>query len=129
MIFVFPMLLLGVAWMFAGFNPFDFCRTRSGLPNCPPPEVWPDLSATARKLRRVWKTGLRITSGYRSPAVNLAAKGNEHSRHLAGRAVDVAGAVELLEQVAGAAQHNGDWTEIMLNRERGYLHLGHGDAS
>ena len=64
--------------------------TSSGLPNTPPPEVWPNLRRLARFLEGFSaRSGpVRIHSGFRSPEVNAAAGGVSSSLHMQGRAVD-----------------------------------------
>jgi hypothetical protein len=65
---------------------------RLGLSNAPPPEIMPRLKAVAGQLERVRELlggkPIRITSAYRSAAVNTAAGGAKASAHLAGWAVD-----------------------------------------
>lgn len=61
---------------------------RLGLDNSPPPNVLNHLRATAHQLQRVCailgNRPLIISSGYRSEAVNRAAKGARGSAYLSG---------------------------------------------
>lgn len=65
---------------------------RLGLDNSPPPDIIARLKAVAQQLERVRELlggkPIRITSCYRSPAVNRAAGGAKASAHLEGWAVD-----------------------------------------
>lgn len=67
-------------------------RTATGLPNVAPPVAIHALEALAafvlEPLRRD-VGALRVTSGYRSPAVNAAVGGSRTSQHLRGEAADV----------------------------------------
>lgn len=63
-----------------------------GIDNTPPPELFPRLLATAEMLERI-RTVLGvpviITSGYRSPRLNLAVGGVTSSDHTSGQAADI----------------------------------------
>lgn len=65
---------------------------RLGLDNTPPPDIIARLKVVAAQMERVREAlggkPLRITSCYRSPAVNRAAGGAKASAHLEGWAVD-----------------------------------------
>lgn len=65
---------------------------RLGLSNDPPPEIRARLKTVAAQLERVrvllGGNAMRVTSAYRSAAVNRAANGAKASAHLAGWAVD-----------------------------------------
>lgn len=64
---------------------------REGIDNTPPPEVVANLLRLARlleKVRAVLKKPMRITSGYRSPALNARIGGSAKSAHMDGRAAD-----------------------------------------
>ena len=73
----------------------EFCISevalREGIDNTPPPEVVANLRRLAKlleKVRGVLKRPMRITSGYRSAALNARVGGSKTSAHLDGRAAD-----------------------------------------
>jgi zinc D-Ala-D-Ala carboxypeptidase len=64
---------------------------RLGIDNTPPPAVLERLKFTARMLdgvRSLLGKPVIITSGYRSPALNLAVGGSKTSQHMRGEAAD-----------------------------------------
>lgn len=65
---------------------------RLGLDNTPPPDILARLKVVAVQMERIRELlggkPVRITSCYRSPAVNRAAGGAKASAHLEGWAVD-----------------------------------------
>jgi len=65
--------------------------TSQPLENTPPRELWPALQTLHRLVLQLRQRygDLRVTSGYRSPAVNAAVGGVPSSLHLQARAVDV----------------------------------------
>lgn len=65
---------------------------RLGIDNTPSPEAWDNLQALALNIlepARAELGPLRISSGYRSPSLNLAIGGAVHSQHISGEAADV----------------------------------------
>lgn len=63
-----------------------------GLDNTPPPELLPRLILTAELLERIRATlgvPVTVTSGYRSPKVNLAVGSSSGSDHPHGYAADI----------------------------------------
>ena len=63
-----------------------------GLSNEPPPELLPRLILTAEMLERIRSTldaPVIVTSGYRSPQVNIAVGGATSSDHTQGHAADI----------------------------------------
>lgn len=66
-----------------------------GLSNVPPPEAQRNLDALVENTLNPLQKALgpnrkvRITSGYRSKAVNEAAGGAAHSQHMSGEAADI----------------------------------------
>ena len=77
------------------FSLEEFCVSevalREGIDNTPPPEVVANLRRLAKlmeKVRAVLKKPMRITSGYRSAALNARVGGSKTSAHLDGRAAD-----------------------------------------
>ncbi|ERL23601.1 YcbK family protein [Jonquetella sp. BV3C21] len=82
----------------------------------------PELDAAVKKL---WERvgPLRITSGTRCPSHNRAVGGVPRSRHLRGRAVDVAADSGLLRAICRAAEECG-FNQILPYQGKGYVHLG-----
>ena len=66
---------------------------RNGLKNQPPPELIPVLRATANGIfEPLWYATdgqIRISSFYRSEAVNAAVGGSKTSQHVKGEAIDI----------------------------------------
>lgn len=66
--------------------------TRLSLDNTPPPQVRFHLEALCRTIleavRAHFDRRVRVSSGYRSPAVNAQVGGNPHSAHCHGEAAD-----------------------------------------
>lgn len=64
---------------------------REGIDNTPSLAILDNIKFTANELEKVRAllgTPIIISSGYRSPELNTAAKGSRSSQHLEGRAVD-----------------------------------------
>ena len=77
----------------ANFALREFLRTSTGLANEAPTEAIENLQwlcqTVLQPLRESLGMPVRITSGYRSPAVNAAVKGSKTSAHVHGLAVDI----------------------------------------
>jgi putative chitinase len=78
---------------FKFFTVSEFLITGSGLNNVPPAgsPAWDNLYRLMHTMDQVRETlgkPVRITSGYRSPAVNAAIGGSKTSDHMAGLACD-----------------------------------------
>ena len=75
------------------FTLAEFERTGTGLPNVAPPEAIVCMQALVKHvldpLRADLGRPLRINSGFRSEAVNVAVDGSPTSAHKAGKAADV----------------------------------------
>lgn len=74
------------------FTLAEMTHTGQRLDNTPPPKVLAQLYLTADRMERVRSilgdNAIRVTSGYRSPAVNKAVGGSANSAHMTGHAVD-----------------------------------------
>ena len=69
----------------------EMLATSTGLPNQPPAALLPRIEDTMRRMdevREALNKPVRITSGYRSPAVNSRIGGSRTSDHMLGCAVD-----------------------------------------
>jgi zinc D-Ala-D-Ala carboxypeptidase len=68
------------------------CTQHRDVDNTPPPEVIPNLRATAVRMEEVRRLlgdrVITVSSGYRSPTLNRAVGGARTSAHLDGHAVD-----------------------------------------
>lgn len=66
---------------------------RLGIDNSPPPEVQPAMQRLVEvvldPLRAALGRPVRVTSGYRAPAVNRAINGSPTSQHMLGEAADI----------------------------------------
>lgn len=72
---------------------FEVSQTaaRKGLNNSVPPELIPNVTRLAlflEHIRILLKAPIVISSGYRSPLVNKAVKGDKKSQHMQGLAAD-----------------------------------------
>lgn len=67
--------------------------TRMGIDNTPSQEVKNNLTALVDNildpLRKAWGKPIRVSSGYRCPALNKAVKGSTSSQHMKGEAADI----------------------------------------
>lgn len=80
-----------------------------GLDNTPTPEVVANLQKVVTNIvqpvREHYGKPVRINSGYRSPEVNVAARGSKTSDHCKGQAADI--------EIAGVA--NGDLAQYIVD--------------
>jgi len=71
----------------------ELCVTSTGMPNVPDATARTNLrflcSEILDPLRRHLGRPVRVTSGYRSPAVNKAVRGSSKSAHMRGEAADI----------------------------------------
>lgn len=74
------------------FTLAELCRTSTGLPNTPPPELLPNLTLLAcalEEIRAIRGEPLFLVSGFRSAQVNAAVGGAPNSKHQLGLAGDI----------------------------------------
>jgi zinc D-Ala-D-Ala carboxypeptidase len=85
--------------------------SRLGLDNTPTPEAQRNLvrlvDVVLDPARERLGTPIRITSGYRAPAVNHAVRGSPSSMHLTGEAVDIKADGFVAEQLAEFLANSG----------------------
>ena len=71
----------------------ELCETESGLPNRPDLYAIQNMKILTVKIldpaRECFGAAITVNSGYRSPAVNLAAGGSKTSQHMTGQAADL----------------------------------------
>lgn len=105
-----------------------------GLNNTPPARVLDQLYLTADRMERVrsilGNKPIRVTSGYRSPAVNKAVGGSANSAHMTGHAVDFTcpefGTVaEVARALANAGTALGPFDQI-IEEFGSWVHIGFG---
>ena len=79
---------------------------RLGIDNTPPPEAQRAMQVLVAQVLDPLRTALgrpvRVTSGYRAPAVNRAVQGSPTSQHMAGEAADIKADGLSAEQLATA---------------------------
>lgn len=83
-------MMLSPHFSLAEFTASD-TAARRGIDNTPPPQVMAALSRTAQGLeavRRLLGSPIIISSGYRSPVLNVLVGGQPSSQHCLGQAVD-----------------------------------------
>ncbi len=100
-----------------------FRRREFECPCCGGLRLSPELIRRLEALRAAWGRPVRITSGYRCAPHNRAVGGVPNSRHLRGRAADLACPAPELGRLAALARAAG-FVEIRPHPERGFLHLG-----
>ena len=105
---------------------------RLGIDNTPPPEAQANLQALVADvldpLRARLGRPIRVTSGYRSPEVNRAIHGAEHSQHLRGEAVDIKADGMVAEELARAIVRSGlpyDQVIWYAPKRGGHVHLSY----
>ncbi|MBX9706862.1 MAG: DUF882 domain-containing protein [Caulobacteraceae bacterium] len=104
---------------------------RRGLDNTPPPEVLDQLILTADRMEGVRQLlgdrPIKVSSGYRSPAVNRAVGGSRTSAHRTGHAVDFTcpDFGTPAEVAAHLAKHLTDFDQL-IEEFGGWVHIGFG---
>lgn len=71
----------------------ELCKTNSGLRNVPNTDAIENIEELVGEVldpaRECFGASVHVNSGYRSPAVNLAANGSKTSQHMEGKAADL----------------------------------------
>ncbi len=100
--------------------------TRQGIDNTPSPAVRANLVRVANMLEQVRAlvdAPIRVSSGYRSPALNQAIGGASNSAHVLGLAADITAAGISPKQLAIAIRDAGlDFDQVIW--EGTWVHLG-----
>lgn len=108
---------------------------RLGRDNTPPPEARRAMALLVARVLDPLRAGLgrpvRVTSGYRSPAVNQAVHGSPTSQHILGEAADIEVPGMRAEEVATAIVRLGlpvDQVIWYAPERGGHVHVSHTDA-
>lgn len=112
--------------------------TATGLPNAPTQDDVRRLGLLCVEVLEPWRASvgpLRVTSGYRSPAVNAAVKGSRTSQHMRGEAADVVPLTLALEpawrELVRLVEEEGlpvDQAIVYQRpRGRGWVHVSHAE--
>jgi len=118
----------------AHFTLREMSTTSTGLPNTPSPHAVESLRELCTLVLEPWRLvlgAIRVSSGYRSPAVNQAIGGSPTSDHLHGRAADCVPLHVPLEaawrSLAALVDDLPIDQAICYVREagRGWIHVGH----
>lgn len=112
------------------FSVAEFTRSqtalRKGIDNDPPIDLLPNmrrLASVLESVRTLLGNPIQITSGYRSPALNLAVGGSRTSAHCQGRAADFVcpgygDPLDICQAIIGAGIgfdqliYEGDWVHL-----------------
>jgi len=99
---------------------------RLGIDNTPSPEVLANLTRVAAMLERVRElvgSPIRVSSGYRSPALNRAVGGAKDSAHMLGLAADITVPVMSPKALALLIRESGLICDQLIY-EGQWVHLG-----
>lgn len=115
------------------FTLSELCVTSTGLPNTPTADEIECLRALVTEVLQPWRDAsgpLRVTSGFRSAAVNGAVGGSRTSQHRRGEAADVipgqgraAAWRQLLGMMAGPAALPVD--QAIIYEDEPHVHVSH----
>ena len=108
---------------------FSQIAARRGIDNTPTPTIIENLRTTAAVLERVrtllGDKPIRVSSGYRCPALNAAVGGSVNSAHMQGLAVDFtcAGYGSVYEVASAIASSNLEFDQLIYEFGT-WVHLG-----
>lgn len=108
------------------FSAAELTRTHTGIANEPNGDHLANLVQTAKmleKVRALLGGPLRITSGYRSPAVNKAVRGSATSAHCFGYAADFDPPHKMSDYDAAYKIAHSDIPFDQLILEYGWIHI------
>jgi len=125
------MILLSPHFLLTEFTRSDLA-IRHGIDNTPPSDVLENLKLLAETLERVRSIlnhPLYISSGYRSPALNKAARGSKTSTHMSGLAADFEcpgfGPPEKVVRELALHKFDLNFDQVILEfPPNGWVHLG-----
>jgi zinc D-Ala-D-Ala carboxypeptidase len=108
---------------------YSATAVRHGLKNVTPPELLLNLRRVANVLQTIrdhYDKPLRVLSGYRSPAVNVAVGGSRTSAHMKALAADIRViGVSVLEVCQWCADNIPNFDQIIYEfGESGWCHIG-----
>lgn len=114
------------------FELSELVVTSAGLPNTPGQAEVAALRRLCEAVLQPWRDRvgrLRVTSGYRSPAVNRAIGGSSTSQHMRGEAADVVPLdvplAEAWESLLGAGLPIDQAIVYQRAEGRGWIHVSH----
>jgi zinc D-Ala-D-Ala carboxypeptidase len=104
---------------------------RHGIDNTPSDAVYQNLLTTAafmEEVRRICAAPITISSGYRSPELNLRIGGSPRSQHITGQAVDFTAQNQTPRQTMNKlVASNLDYNQLILEHENssggGWVHI------
>ena len=108
--------------------------TRKRIDNTPSPQVIANLKLVAEKVFEPLREGLgkpiRISSGYRSPALNKAIGGAKNSQHTTGEALDLQGVGGLKNsEIFNFIKDNLDYSQLIweygTDKEPAWVHVSY----
>lgn len=108
--------------------------TRKKINNTPTPAIIQNLEATAQAIfqpiREHFGVPIRVSSGYRSPALNLAVGGARNSQHLTGQALDLQGTNGITNaQIYHFAKDNLNFDQLIwefgTDKEPAWVHISY----
>ena len=114
------------------FSLAELTVTSTGLANVPNPEQLCALRATCSAVLEPWRSRvgrLRVSSGFRSSAVNDAVGGSANSMHLLGEAVDVVPLdtprIEAWLVLLDMIEHGLPVDQAVIYRSTRHVHVAH----
>lgn len=108
--------------------------TRKGIDNTPSAQVISNLKLVAEKVFEPLREGLgkpiKISSGYRSPALNKAIGGAKNSQHTTGEALDLQGMGGLKNsEIFNYIKNNLDYSQLIweygTDKEPAWVHVSY----
>ena len=100
---------------------------RRDIPNAPSAQQWESLkllSETCLEPARVAFGPIRITSGFRCPALNTIVGGAPSSQHMKGEAADIIPMLGKLQDLFVWLNHNADFDQLIWEFGK-WIHVSH----
>lgn len=102
---------------------------RRGIDNTPTPEIITHLTALCVAILEPLRQALgpvRVSSGYRSPALNAAIGGAKDSQHMTGHAADISVNGRTLDEVYNWLYDNAPFDQVIREfPPGGWVHVSH----